>query len=256
MVLNSLVGRLLHAALLLSAGTAAARASLMDVIFYDNRFGTIDAATGSDTTISMLPIGKAAGIAQSNGSIYVEDLANNLLTVDPVTGASRALGNTGLGLNFVVFAGGDTGLFGIDYASNLYSFNSVNGAAALIGSTGISANNGQFDTSLSFDGSSLLYTAGHPGGSETSFTESISPPAWLRISAAPVLLPSPGWPSPPGNWTFFSTATPPTICIRPRMVPHLSPAARRWARRSSTAVFRFLPSRTARRRRFLNRRRW
>jgi hypothetical protein len=174
MVLNSLVGRLLHAALLLSAGTAAARASLMDVIFYDNRFGTIDAATGSDTTISMLPIGKAAGIAQSNGSIYVEDLANNLLTVDPVTGASRALGNTGLGLNFVVFAGGDTGLFGIDYASNLYSFNSVNGAAALIGSTGISANNGQFDTSLSFDGSSLLYTAGRPGGTDELYRINIA----------------------------------------------------------------------------------
>jgi hypothetical protein len=174
MYLNSLAGRLLQAALLVAAGTAAARASLMDVIFYDNRFGTIDTSSGSYTSISTLPINKAAGIAQSNGSTYVEDLANNLLLMDPVTGASRVLGNTGLGLNFVVFAGGDTGLYGIDYASNLYSFNPANGAATLIGSTGLAANNGQFDTSLSFDGTSLLYTAGRLGSSDELYKINIT----------------------------------------------------------------------------------
>jgi hypothetical protein len=140
MYLNSLAGRLLQAALL----------------------------------VSTLPINKAAGIAQSNGSTYVEDLANNLLLVDPVTGAARVLGNTGLGLNFVVFAGGDTGLYGIDYASNLYSFNPANGAATLIGSTGLAANNGQFDTSLSFDGTSLLYTFGRPGSSDELYKINIT----------------------------------------------------------------------------------
>ena len=146
--------------------SAAARASQLDVIFYDNRFGTIDTSTGAYSQISTLPIGKAAGIASSNGSFYVEDLANNLLLVDPVTGASRVLGNTGLGLRFVGFAGGDSGLYGIDYASDLYSFNGVNGAATLVGNTGLAPNNGQFDTSLSFDGTSLLYTAGRPGSKD------------------------------------------------------------------------------------------
>jgi hypothetical protein len=174
MYLNSLAGRLLQAALLMAAGTAAARASFMNVIFYDNRFGTMDTSTGSYTSISTLPINKAAGIAQSNGSTYVEDLANNLLLVDPVTGASRVLGNTGLGLNFVVFAGGDAGLYGLDYASNLYSFNPANGAATLIGGTGLAANNGQFDTSLSFDGTSLLYTAGTPGSSDELYKINIA----------------------------------------------------------------------------------
>jgi len=145
---------------------AAARASQLDVIFYDNRFGTIDTSTGAYSQISTLPIGKAAGIANSNGSFYVEDLANNLLLVDPVTGASRVLGNTGLGLELVVFAGGDSGLYGIDYASNLYSFSGQNGTAARIGNTGLAPNNGQFDTSLSFDGTSLLYTAGRPGAKD------------------------------------------------------------------------------------------
>jgi len=161
-LLNS-PARYFAALLLLSA---AAHATQLDVIFYDNRFGTVDTTTGSYTQISNLPIGKAAGIAASNGSLYVEDLANNLLLVDPVTGASKVLGNTGLGLNFVVFAGDDSGLYGLDYASNLYAFNSSNGAAALVGNIGLGPNNGQFDTSLSSDGSSLLYTAGRPGSND------------------------------------------------------------------------------------------
>ena len=160
--LNSPAGRFAALVLLSAAGTATAHASQLDVIFYDNRFGTIDTSTGGYSQISTLPINKASGIAASNGSLYVEDLSNNLLLVDPVTGASRVLGNTGLGLNLVVFAGGDSGLYGIDYASNLYSFNSSTGAAMLVGSTGLGPNNGQFDTSLSFDGTSLLYTAGRP----------------------------------------------------------------------------------------------
>ena len=154
--------------------SAAARASQLDVIFYDNRFGTIDTSTGAYSQISTLPIGKAAGIASSNGSFYVEDLANNLLLVDPVTGASRVLGNTGLGLNLFVFAGGDSGLYGIDHASNLYSFNSQNGTAALIGNTGLNPNNGQFDTSLSFDGTSLLYTAGRAGSKDEVYQISLA----------------------------------------------------------------------------------
>jgi hypothetical protein len=154
--------------------SAAARASQLDVIFYDNRFGTIDTSTGAYSQISTLPIGKAAGIASSNGSLFVEDLSNNLLLVDPGTGASKVLGNTGLGLNFVVFAGGDSGLYGIDYASNLYSFNSSTGAATLIGNTGLGPNNGQFDTSLSFDGTSLLYTAGRPGTSDELYRISLT----------------------------------------------------------------------------------
>lgn len=164
--LNASAQRFAALALLAAAATAAAHADQLDVIFYDNRFGTIDTSTGAYSPVSTLPIGKAAGIAESNGALYVEDLSNNLLLVDPVTGASKILGNTGLGLNFVVFGGGNSGLYGIDYASNLYSFNSATGAATLIGNTGIAPNNGQFDTSLSFDGTSLLYTVGRPGTSD------------------------------------------------------------------------------------------
>lgn len=174
MLLNSPAGRFAALVLLSAAASSAAHATQLDVIFYDNRFGTIDTTTGSYAQISTLPIGKAAGIAASNGSLYVEDLSNNLLLVDPVTGSSKVLGNTGLGLNFVVFAGGDSGLYGIDYASNLYSFNSSSGAASLVGNIGLGPNNGQFDTSLSFDGSSLLYTAGRPGASDELYRISLA----------------------------------------------------------------------------------
>lgn len=150
-------------ALVVTSSAAYARADLIDAVFYGSQFGAINSATGAYTQISTLPIGKASGIGVDDGSTYVEDMADNLLLVDPVTGASKVLGNTGLGLDFVVFAGGASGLYGIDYQSNLYSFSPQNGAATLIGATGLAANQGRDDTSLSFDGNSLLYTAGLPG---------------------------------------------------------------------------------------------
>ncbi len=156
---SSLLG-LVAAAVLAST---AAPAATIATVFYDNRFGTVDSSTGAYTQISTLPVNKAAGIAVDKGIYYVEDLADNLLAVNPVTGAAQVLGNTGQNLDFVVFAGGNQGLYGIDYQSNLYSFNPKNGAATLVGPTGLAPNNGYDDTSLSFDGSSLLYTAGPAG---------------------------------------------------------------------------------------------
>jgi len=140
-------------ALRLSAGS-------IDVVFDDNRFGTIDDTTGSFSQISTLPISAAGGIADFNGQLYLDDFANNVMTVDPVTGQSTYIGNTGLATNVGAFGGGSAGLFEVDYSSNLYSINSTTGQATLVGATGLTPNNGLQDTSLSFDGTNLLYTAG------------------------------------------------------------------------------------------------
>jgi hypothetical protein len=140
-------------ALRLSAGS-------IDVVFNDNRFGTIDDTTGSFSQIATLPISAAGGIAGVNGQLFLDDFANNLLRVDPATGQSTYIGNTGLTTNVGAFGGGSAGLFEVDYTSNLYSINSATGQATLIGATGLGPNNGLLDTSLSFDGTSLLYTAG------------------------------------------------------------------------------------------------
>ncbi len=140
-------------ALRLSAGS-------IDVVFNDNRFGAIDDTTESFSQVSTLPISAAGGIAAFNGQLYLDDFANNVLTVDPTTGLSAYIGNTGLTTNVAAFGGGSAGLFEVDYSSNLYSINSTTGQATLLGATGLAPNNGLLDTSLSFDGTSLLYTAG------------------------------------------------------------------------------------------------
>ncbi len=108
-------------ALRLSAGS-------IDVVFSDNRFGTID-----DTT----------------GSFYL----------DSVTGRSY-IGNTDLATNPRAFGGSSAGLFEVDYSSNLYSINSATGQVTLVGGTGLAPNSGLRDTSLSFDRTSPLYTGG------------------------------------------------------------------------------------------------
>jgi len=135
----------------------------VDVIFYDNRFGTVNDATGSYTQTGTLPIKQAGGIAAINGLLYVEDFSNNLYTVDSLTGAARLVGNTGLALSLAAFGGSAGGLFEIDYQSVLYSVNKDTGAARMVGRTGLAANNGLDDTSMSSDGRYLYYTAGAAG---------------------------------------------------------------------------------------------
>lgn len=148
-------------------GAAAATAGSIDVIFYDSRFGTIDTSTGAYSQISTLPLGESAGIAASLDDLYVQDMNSNLLAVDPLTGVATIVGNSGLGLAALVFGGDNTGLFEIDSVSNLYSISPTTGKATLIGGTGLPPNlQASEDTSLSSDGSSLLFTAGRPGAGD------------------------------------------------------------------------------------------
>jgi hypothetical protein len=144
-------------------GVAAASAGTIDVIFYDNRYGTIDTSSGAYKQISTLPLSQAAGIAAGSSNLYVEDLNSSLLTVDPITGVAHLVGNSALNLTAIVFGGGSNGLFEIDSASNLYSISASTGHATLIGATGLPTNLSNYDTSLSSDGTSLLFTAGQSG---------------------------------------------------------------------------------------------
>jgi hypothetical protein len=154
---------------------AAARAGSIDVIFYDNRFGTVDSSTGAYTQISTLPLSESAGIAAGPGDFYVEDMNSNLLTVDPLTGAATLVGSSGLNLAALVFGGGSNGLFEIDASSNLYAISSTTGKATLIGATGLSSNLQSWaDTSLSDDGTSLLLTVGKPGAGDELYRINIA----------------------------------------------------------------------------------
>lgn len=151
------------AGLLMALAVYPAKATQVYSVFYDNRFGTVDDSTGAFAKIGTLPLSQAAGIAYDNGEFYAQSMQSTLVGIDPVSGASSVIGNSGLQLSSVGFAGGLNGLFEVDYKSNLYSINPDSGAATLIGATGLAANNGSWDTSLSDDGTNLYFTAGGGG---------------------------------------------------------------------------------------------
>jgi len=148
---------------MLMALALPAAADQIYAVFYDDRFGTVDDTTGAFTQIGTLPLAKAGGIAYDNSTLYAQDLRSNLISIDPVSGAASVIGDAGLQLSSVGFAGGSNGLYEIDYASNLYSIDPQTGAATLVGATGLAANNGHWDTSLSDDGTELYFTAGAGG---------------------------------------------------------------------------------------------
>jgi hypothetical protein len=151
------------AGFLIALAAIPAKAAQIDAVFFDNRFGTIDDATGAFTQISILPIAQAGGIAFNNGTLYAQDLKSNLIDIDPASGVASILGSAGVQLSSAGFAGGVNGLFEVDYASNLYSIDPASGAATFVGATGLAANNGGWDTSISDDGSFLYFTAGGAG---------------------------------------------------------------------------------------------
>jgi hypothetical protein len=152
--------------LLIALGVVPAFADQVDSVFYDSRFGTIDSSTGVFTQISTLPIAQSGGIAYDDGTLFAQSIQSELILIDPVSGASSVIGNSGLQLSSVGFAGGLNGLFEVDYQSNLYSIDPNSGTASLIGATGLAANNGGWDTSLSDTGTNLYFTAGGAGSND------------------------------------------------------------------------------------------
>ncbi len=152
--------------LLIALGVAPAFADQVDSVFYDSRFGTIDSSTGAFTQVSTLPIAQSGGIAYDDGTLFAQSIQSDLISIDPLSGASSVIGSSGLQLTSAGFAGGLNGLFEVDYQSNLYSIDPNSGMASLIGATGLAANNGNWDTSISDSGTSLYFTAGGGGASD------------------------------------------------------------------------------------------
>jgi hypothetical protein len=148
---------------LMALSAVPASAGSIYSVFYDNRFGVIDSSTGAYTQIGTLPIAQSAGIASFNNILFAQSMQSELVSIDPASGTSSVIGDSGLQLSSVGFAGGYNGLFEVDSMSNLYSINPDTGAAALVGATGLAANYGDWDTSLSDSGTNLYFTAGGGG---------------------------------------------------------------------------------------------
>jgi hypothetical protein len=116
------------------------------------QFGEIDLNTGAFTLIGTNTV--TSGLALAGGVIYGEDSANNLVTINPLTGATTIVGKTGV--TFLVFTALNNGsLYGMDSSENLYSINATTGAATLVGATGLPPIGGGFANSLA--GSTTLY---------------------------------------------------------------------------------------------------
>ena len=90
---------------LLTLTAVSAYSSTLSVVFYDNRYGTIDDATGAYTNVSALPVSASAGIAFMDGLLYLENMGTDLYTVDPYSGVSSLVGATGLSTTSGAFAG-------------------------------------------------------------------------------------------------------------------------------------------------------
>lgn len=151
-------------AMLMAAGVIPALAGSVYSVFYDDRFGTIDSATGAFVQLGTLPIPQSSGIAAFQNVLFAQSLQGELITINPATGASTDVGTSPTWS--VAFGGGTNGLYEVDSMSNLYSIDPATGALTLIGATGLPANYQQWDTSLSDDGLNLWFTAGGAGAKD------------------------------------------------------------------------------------------
>jgi hypothetical protein len=122
------------------------------------QFGTMDLGTGAFNPIGPGDASGFDGLIAVPGGFLAINGNNDLVRLDPQTGAETLIGNAGVSL--VVFNGAPGGpAFAADFTNNIYSINLSTGAATLIGSTGIpSVSSGFWGNSLTVIGSTLYYT--------------------------------------------------------------------------------------------------
>lgn len=138
-----LLGLLLAAAPLAAANGHEQDDDLAYVISASGQFGALNLETGKflqfNPNVPLSLVGLARG---RHHTIYGLDAANNLVTLDPATGAVTVIGNTGLpvgpGDSIALFASLANGaLFAVDFQNFLWSVNPRTGVATEIGFTGI-----------------------------------------------------------------------------------------------------------------------
>ena len=113
------------------------------VLSASGQFGPINLETGKflqlNPNVPLSLVGLARG---PHHTIYGLDAANNLVTLDPASGAVTVIGHTGLPLgpgdSIALFASLANGaLFAVDFQNFLWSVNRSTGVATKIGFTGI-----------------------------------------------------------------------------------------------------------------------
>jgi hypothetical protein len=113
------------------------------VISASGQFGALDLETGKFLQFNPNAPLSLNGLARGpHNTIYGLDATNNLVTLNPATGAIVVVGNTGLPLgpndNIALFTALENGtLYALDFQNFLWSVNRLTGKATPIGSTGI-----------------------------------------------------------------------------------------------------------------------
>lgn len=121
-------------------GAAAARTShrFVYVVTSNQQFGTVNLATGAFYQIGpSTPEGQANLVWGPDGALYSLTYSGNLETIDPATGRTNIVGQTGLSFNAFDLARSRGRLYATDFANNLYSVDPRTGAATLVRATGM-----------------------------------------------------------------------------------------------------------------------
>ena len=135
--LVNLTRRLFTLALCMTLLAACATAApVVYVVTSNQQFGTVDLATGVFHQIGTnTPEGQANLVWGPEGSLLSLTYSGNLEKINPVTGQTTVIGQTGLGYNAFDLAAVAGRLFATDFSNNLYSVDPATGAATLVGNT-------------------------------------------------------------------------------------------------------------------------
>lgn len=124
-------------ALLLGAGSASAQRSVYVVTVFQ-QFGTVDLGTGAFHQIgASTPEPDANLVWGPDGFLRSITASGNLVKINPVTGETTVIGQTGLGFNAFDLAEVRGKLYLTDFSNNIYSVDPQTGAATLLGATGM-----------------------------------------------------------------------------------------------------------------------
>jgi hypothetical protein len=118
--------------------TSASAQHLVYVVTINNQFGTVNLETGA-----FHPIGATTPEGQSNlvwgrdGSLLSLTSSGNLERINPATGETSVIGQTGLGYNAFDLAEVRGKLYVTDFSNNIYSVDPHTGAATFMQATGM-----------------------------------------------------------------------------------------------------------------------
>jgi len=124
--------------MLFAAFASASAQPLVYVVTLSQQFGTVNLATGAFHPIGTpMPEGQANLVWGPDGSLLSISVSGNLARINPATGETAVIGQTGLGFNAFDLAEVRGKLYLTDFSNNLYSVDPETGAATFLRATGI-----------------------------------------------------------------------------------------------------------------------